>query len=259
MPGKKTKEGDVRTLPKKLSQFVEGQLSPDKEFALKAWLAVTEQLQGMTADMARDFCDVEFDGAYSFVVTLSDKVNRDFCSKPERKKLIATVLSEVVGKKSMAVDFLVAKGRPSVASRRTPTLAERNREALAAAGKHLDSLSKTWADIETALLREGVLSPVEIKISNEYDDDGMILGENEFGLQKINGRWRICCRYFHFSAADTFQAWTPVTEASIENRIELIDHVDDLRKAIVNGNEACVSRIEEANKKSKAILKRLRE
>ena len=256
MTGKKTKEGDVRHLPQESVQFFESRLVPEDQIAKETWLAVTTRLAGMTADMAGDFTNVELNGADNLVVTLTDKVNRDFCNKAERKQQIEAVLSEV-SKKSMTVEFLAATSRSHVASRREPTLAERNREALAAAGKHLDRLSKTWADIETALLEEGVLSPVDIGVANECDDEGVIRGEYRFGLRKINGRWRICRCYLHFSDPHD-QAWTPVTESSIDDRIELLDHVDDLRKAIVDGNEACVSRIEEANKKSKAILKRLR-
>ena len=261
MTGKKTKDGDVRSLLPEVSRFKSKsvRLRSNREFALEAWRATTDRLEGMTADMARDFSDVELDEADNFVVTLSDKVNRDFCNKPERKQLIESVLSDVA-KKATTIKFLAAaKDLPPVASKREPTLAERNTEAVSTASKLLDRLSETWVEIEKALLKDGVLAPVEMGIDLVHDADENPIGEEQFGLQKINSRWRVCCRYYHFHAPPhASQDWTPVTESSIDDRMVLLDHVDDLRKAIVTGNEACVLRIEEANKKSKAILKRLR-
>ena len=62
----------------------------------------------MTADMASDFTKVELANGGNLVVTLSDKVNKDFCSKPERKQLIESILAEVA-KQSVKVDFLAVR------------------------------------------------------------------------------------------------------------------------------------------------------
>ena len=65
----------------------------------------------MTADMASDFTKVELADGGNLVVTLSDKVNKDFCSKPERKQLIETLLADVA-KQPVKVDFLAARKDP---------------------------------------------------------------------------------------------------------------------------------------------------
>ena len=76
--------------------------------AAQIWQTVTKRLEGMTADMASDFTKAERSAGGNLVVTLSDKVNKDFCSKPERKQLIDSILAEVA-KESIKVDFLAAR------------------------------------------------------------------------------------------------------------------------------------------------------
>ena len=73
--------------------------------AAQIWQSVTKKLDGMTADMASEFTKAERTAGGNLVVTLSDKVNKDFCSKPERKQLIESILEEVA-KEPIKVDFL---------------------------------------------------------------------------------------------------------------------------------------------------------
>lgn len=77
----------------------------------QVWETVTSRLEGMTADMASDFTKVELAAGGKLVVTLSDKVNKDFCSKPERKQSIESILAEVA-KQPIKVDFLAARKDP---------------------------------------------------------------------------------------------------------------------------------------------------
>ena len=76
--------------------------------AAQIWQSVTKQLEGMTADMASDFIKAERTAGGNLVVTLSDKVNKDFCSKPERKQLIESILAKVADE-PIKVDFLAAR------------------------------------------------------------------------------------------------------------------------------------------------------
>ena len=75
------------------------------------WKSVTQRLEGMTADMASDCSKVEQSENGNLIVTLADKVNKDFCSKPERKQLIESILADVT-KQSVKVEFLAAKKDP---------------------------------------------------------------------------------------------------------------------------------------------------
>ena len=77
----------------------------------ETWKSVTQRLEGMTADMARDCSKVEQSESGNLIVTLADKVNKDFCSKPERKQLIESILAEIT-KQSVKVEFLAAKKDP---------------------------------------------------------------------------------------------------------------------------------------------------
>ena len=61
--------------------------------------------------MASDCSKVEQSENGNLIVTLADKVNKDFCSKPERKQLIESILTDVT-KQSVKVEFLAAKKDP---------------------------------------------------------------------------------------------------------------------------------------------------
>jgi len=79
------------------------------------WKTVTQRLEGMTADMASDFTKVELTDGGSLAVTLADKVNKDFCSKPERKQLIESILAEVANQ-TVKVDFIASRKDPQHAT-----------------------------------------------------------------------------------------------------------------------------------------------
>ena len=76
--------------------------------ATQIWKTVTQKLDGMTADMASDFSKVELGPSGNLVVTLADKVNKDFCNKPERKQLIESILAETT-QQTVKVEFLAAR------------------------------------------------------------------------------------------------------------------------------------------------------
>jgi DNA polymerase-3 subunit gamma/tau len=76
--------------------------------ASQVWQQVTQRLDGMTSDMAKDFQKVELAEPHRLVVTLSDKVNKDFCSKPDRKQQIESFLAEVTGE-PIKIEFLAGR------------------------------------------------------------------------------------------------------------------------------------------------------
>ena len=76
--------------------------------AAQIWKTVTQKLDGMTADMASDFSKVELGSSGNLIVTLADKVNKDFCNKPERKQLIESILAETT-QQTVKVEFLAAR------------------------------------------------------------------------------------------------------------------------------------------------------
>ncbi|MCL4137488.1 UNVERIFIED_CONTAM: hypothetical protein GTU68_001463 [Idotea baltica] len=76
------------------------------------WREVVGKLEGMTADMAGDFQTVVLAEPGRLLVTLADKVNKDFCAKPERKHQIEELLLQHTGE-TVKVDF--AAGQREVA------------------------------------------------------------------------------------------------------------------------------------------------
>ena len=144
---------------------------------------------------------------------------------------------------------------PKVAS----ALLERNQRALDQAKPLLESLSKQWGAIETALSNMGILKAAACTFESDEDPrTGHVSGEYQLSVQKLSGKWRVCTGYFHYqSPYGDVEDWTPVIDAPISRRIELLDYVDDLREAIVAANESCVAQLEEACEKSSNVLKQL--
>ena len=61
--------------------------------------------------MASDFSKAERSANGNLIVTLADKVNKDFCSKPERKQLIESILADIT-QQTVKVEFLAAHKDP---------------------------------------------------------------------------------------------------------------------------------------------------
>ena len=68
------------------------------------WRQVVGKLEGMTADMAGDFQTAVLAGPGRLLVTLADKVNKDFCAKPERKQQIEAMLLQHTGE-NIKIEF----------------------------------------------------------------------------------------------------------------------------------------------------------
>ena len=76
------------------------------------WEQVLTELGDMTADMASDYEAIKVPAEDRIVVTLVDKVNKDFCSKPDRKQKFEEKLLAITGKK-IRIDFLASEKQKS--------------------------------------------------------------------------------------------------------------------------------------------------
>lgn len=74
-----------------------------------------EEMGDMTADMASDYKSLVMKSPTHLVVTLSDTINRDLCSKPDRKQKFEIALEAITGNK-IKIDFLAAKRTPQSAA-----------------------------------------------------------------------------------------------------------------------------------------------
>lgn len=74
-----------------------------------------EEMGDMTADMASDYKSLVMKSPTHLVVTLSDTINRDLCTKPDRKQKFEIALEAITGNK-IKIDFLAAKRTPQSAA-----------------------------------------------------------------------------------------------------------------------------------------------
>jgi hypothetical protein len=74
------------------------------------------------------------------------------------------------------------------------------------------------------------------------------------GVQRMNGKWRIC-----YGESDCFHphvvAWTPITDCSIAIRTGAAHHLPKLREAVVAAAERFIPRVDSAIGKLRSDLK----
>lgn len=84
--------------------------------AEEIWKQVLSHMgDDMTADMASDYTSVNMADENRIVVTLADKVNKEFCSKADRKQLFEDHLQTVTGKR-IRIDFAATERSASKAA-----------------------------------------------------------------------------------------------------------------------------------------------
>lgn len=66
-----------------------------------------------------------------------------------------------------------------------------------------------------------------------------------FGLLKFKGKWCVC--HGHIYAGEVEPAeWRPVTECSIDERIDCVGHLELLRQAIISKGKESVIEVDQA-------------
>lgn len=137
-----------------------------------------------------------------------------------------------------------------------PALIERNKAAIKQASPLLDKISKSWDDIEEFFRSQGILRGASIGYGTIYEDplEESPVGQDLLGIQKVKGAWRICVGSDMYRRPDCSPNWKPIGEASTQLRIDLLEHVHALFAAMVKSNEEYIKEIEEAARKSQAVL-----
>ncbi len=99
----------------KTAPAVPAATSPSSPFvtqdAESVWKQVIDRVGDMTADMASEYEQVQLADAGQLVVTFKDKVNREFCAKPERKERFEQELSQIAGQ-TIRIDFRAEERSP---------------------------------------------------------------------------------------------------------------------------------------------------
>ncbi len=66
------------------------------------------------------------------------------------------------------------------------------------------------------------------------------------GIQKIKGDWRICHAIDHPCDGDYDPQWTPITECSVEVRVQAAKYLPQLKEAVVKSAETFIPKVDEA-------------
>lgn len=115
-------------------------------------------------------------------------------------------------------------------------------------------LNNRWWEVQHKLC--AMLPPRECW--SEYK----VWGENGeyracLGLIKFRGEWRICHGVYNNHEENRPDAWKPVHDCSVAERVELIAHIEKLRDAIVAEAEKSIPQVQDAVSKIAAALARI--
>jgi hypothetical protein len=134
------------------------------------------------------------------------------------------------------------------------TLDERNDEVNKALEARFSQLNAALEAHEAKL--KAMMVPSDTWVTYRSYDDGdnynNPTGEYQFyiGMVKLRGAWRLCLRKAYECWIDdersSYGEIRPVVEASVEERIEVAQHIDKLREAIVQTKEKLVPDVEKA-------------
>jgi hypothetical protein len=113
-------------------------------------------------------------------------------------------------------------------------------------------LNNHWAHVQQKL--RDMLPPRECWA--EY----RVWGDDEqyracIGLVKWRGEWRICHGFYDAHEEDGPAAWKPIHDCSVSERVELIDHIEKLRDAIIAEAEKSIPQVQSAVSKLATMLK----
>jgi len=134
------------------------------------------------------------------------------------------------------------------------TLDERNDEVNAALEARFSQLSAAITAQEAKLKSMGVFRDASLVYAGDADfdpDAGFQTGQHQFliGMIKLQGEWRLCHGYQYEDERGEVVAepdWKPLVEASIDERFDAIEFIDDLRTAIVESKEQLIPSVERA-------------
>ncbi len=129
-------------------------------------------------------------------------------------------------------------------------------------GERLDHLTALWQENEKRLL--ALQQPRQVyhpyKDDNlQYDpdrDDGMYTVYC-IGIAKYAGKWRLCLGTYHQREMWEYGeniSWCPVTECSMEERMEAAPYVKNLEQKIVETGEKIIPKLDEAIRKLEDAL-----
>lgn len=145
----------------------------------------------------------------------------------------------------------------------SPTPAEeREDQIIAALAGRYDQLDGLWQHAEEDLRRFRLHTPVMTApfksnplFASDYDERGP-RAYYMLGFLRCGKHWRICYGVQHdpVNGPDEEPHWTPISDCSVEMRIEAIPVFEELRKKVVETAEQTVPKLDKALANFRQIL-----
>jgi hypothetical protein len=129
---------------------------------------------------------------------------------------------------------------------------QRKKQVVEALSKRYKELNELWEAAEDDLKQVPV--PVDVfvcyksEIADPHNDP---LGERDqihdnLGFVRSKGGWRICHGNSHDGFPDYEIDWKPITECSVDLRLEAVPHIGELRERVLKAAEECVPKLDKA-------------
>lgn len=124
----------------------------------------------------------------------------------------------------------------------------RKEKVVAALGKRYKALNQLWENAEADLKEIPV--PVDVpyryksvSVDEPHEPRGF---EMHFyiGFVKSKGGWRICHGTQHDGYPEYDYDWKPITECSVDIRLEAAPHINKLRERVLEKAEECVTTLD---------------
>jgi hypothetical protein len=125
----------------------------------------------------------------------------------------------------------------------------RKRQAAEALNARYKELNKLWEQAEASLKELPI--PVDVQlVYKSVDADPQRPNEAQINYHlafaRSKGGWRICVDTSHDSFPQYDFDWKPITECSVDIRLEAVPHLDKLRELVLKAAEDCVPTLDKA-------------
>jgi len=139
------------------------------------------------------------------------------------------------------------------------TISTRREESRESLFRLYDELNSLWLEAEKRLTEGHIPRTVE-HVYAHYHVNGHNPNDGEIalclGLEKVQGKWRICHSSYDIRRQPEPDNWTPITDCSAEIRVNAAEHLPGLEEEIVKSAEGFVPKVEEAIQTLRESLRR---
>ena len=126
---------------------------------------------------------------------------------------------------------------------------DRKRQVIEDLTGRFKELNSLWLDAEAGLKKFPLPVDAIFKYSTQYSYPAEAAGDESrsyLGFVKWGSGWRICHGTDWDQEPEVGVDWKPITECSLDLRLQMIRHIADLRGEVLRAAEACVPKLDQA-------------